>query len=237
MRERREMSKKVLIADPNKSVGAAVGEHLRRAGFAPIVVDAGDQVVNAVKRELPRLIILEAAFNDPSGFEICKLLQKDHATNHLPILMLSEQADDLDRILGLEIGAEDYVRKPYHPRELVLRVRKIVTRYKMLTDVEGRILLDGLRLDRERCEAYLEGERLTFTAMEFKLLYLLAERIGRVQTRERLLKDIWGYDAEINSRTLDVHIRKIRMKLGEYGSMVTTIHGFGYRMIERRSEP
>jgi two-component system phosphate regulon response regulator PhoB len=176
---------------------------------------------------------LEAIFNEPTGFEICKKLQADFTTAHLPIIMLSEQADDIDRVLGLEMGAEDYLRKPYHPRELVLKVRKIVRRYRMATGPEGRIQLGELILDRDRCEARLRGERLSFTAIEFKLLYVMAERMGRVQTRERLLKDVWGYDAEINSRTLDTHIRKIRSKLGDHESYIETAYGFGYRVLER----
>jgi two-component system phosphate regulon response regulator PhoB len=227
------MAKKILIADPDKSAGTALGEHLKRVGFAPIVVNVGERVVDVAREELPTLIILEAIFNEPTGFEICKKLQTDYATAHLPIIMLSEQADDIDRVLGLEMGAEDYLRKPYHPRELVLKVRKVVARYRMAASPEGRIQLGELILDRDRCEAYLRGQRLSLTAIEFKLLFVMAERMGRVQTRERLLKDVWGYDAEINSRTLDTHIRKIRSKLGDHESYIETAYGFGYRILER----
>src|ERR1700677_3215220 len=131
------MAKKILIADPDKSAGAALGEHLKRAGFAPIVVDAGDRVLGVAREELPAMIILEAVFQEPTGFEICKQLQTDYSTTHLPIIMLSEQADDIDRVLGLEMGAEDYLRKPYHPRELALKVRKIINRYRMAASPEG----------------------------------------------------------------------------------------------------
>lgn len=228
------MAKKILIADPDKSAGTTLGEHLKRAGFAPIVVNLGERVLDVVRDELPSLIVLEAVFNEPTGLEICKKLQADPATAHLPIIMLSEQADDVDRVLGLEMGAEDYLRKPYYPRELILKVRKVMARYRMAAGPEGRILLGELVLDRDRCEACLRGERLSFTAIEFKLLYVMAERMGRVQTRERLLKDVWGYDAEINSRTLDTHIRKIRSKLGDHESFIETAYGFGYRVIEKR---
>jgi len=228
------MARKILIADPDKSSGTALGEHLKRAGFSPIVIHAGERVLAVAMDELPVLIILEAIFQEPTGFEICKQLQTDYSTAHLPIIMLSEQADDIDRVLGLEMGAEDYIRKPYHFRELVLKVRKIVARYRMGASPEGRIHLGELLLDRDRCEACLRGERLTLTAIEFKLLYVLAERMGRVQTRERLLKDVWGYNAEINSRTLDTHIRKIRSKLGDHESYIETAYGFGYRIIEKR---
>lgn len=228
------MARKILIADPDKSAGAALGEHLKQIGFLPIVVDVGGRVADVAQDELPALIILEAVFREPTGFEICKKLQGDYATAHLPIVMLSEQADDIDRILGLEMGAEDYLRKPYHPRELSLKVRKILFRYRLAAGPDGRIQIGDLVLDRDRCEAHLRGERLGMTALEFKLLYVMAERMGRVQTRERLLKDVWGYDAEINSRTLDTHIRKIRSKLGDHGSYVETSYGFGYRIIERR---
>jgi len=226
------MAKKILIADPDKSGGASLGEHFKRAGFLPIVVNAGDRVFEVAREELPVLVILEAIFNEPTGFEICKKLQADYATAHLPVVMLSEQADDIDRILGLEMGAEDYLRKPCHPRELILKVRKIIARFRMAPGADGRIQLGDLILDRDRCEICLRGERLSFTAIEFKLLYLMAERMGRVQTRERLLKDVWGYDGEINSRTLDTHIRKIRSKLGDHQSYIETAYGFGYRVLE-----
>jgi two-component system phosphate regulon response regulator PhoB len=228
------MVKKILIADPDKSAGASLGEHLKRASFCPVVVTAGEKVFDVAREELPVLIILEAQFNEPTGFEICKKLQTDYATSHLPIVMLSEQADDIDRILGLEMGAEDYLGKPYNPRELTLKVKKIVARYRTASASEGRIQLGELTLDQARCEAHLRGERLSFTAIEFKLLYLMAERMGRVQTRDRLLKDVWGYDAEINSRTLDTHIRKIRCKLGDHESYIETAYGFGYRILEKR---
>jgi two-component system phosphate regulon response regulator PhoB len=228
------MARKILIADPDKSAGTTLGEHLRRAGFMPVVVDTGSRVLEAAWNEAPALIILEAAFQEPTGFEICKALQADPGTSHLPIIMLSEQADDIDRILGLEMGAEDYLRKPCHPRELVLKVRKICARCQLAARGDGRIRLGELILDRDRCEAQLRGERLTLTAIEFKLLYLMSERLGRVQTRERLLKEVWGYDAEINSRTLDTHIRKLRCKLGDHQDCVETAYGFGYRVIEKR---
>ncbi len=227
------MAKKILIADPDKAAGTALGEHLRRAGFLPVVANVGERVLDAAWNESPALIILEAAFREPTGFEICKALQADPGTSHVPLIMLSEQADDIDRILGLEMGAEDYLRKPCHPRELILKIRKICARCNLAVRGDGRIRLGELILDRERCEALLRGQRLAFTAIEFKLLYLMAERMGRVQTRERLLKEIWGYDAEINSRTLDTHIRKLRCKLGDHQDYVETAHGFGYRVIEK----
>jgi two-component system phosphate regulon response regulator PhoB len=228
------MSKKILIADPDKSAGTTLGEHLKKAGYSPIVVNVGERIFDVAREELPSLIILEAIFHEPTGFEICKRLQASDATAHLPIIMLSEQADDFDRVLGLEMGAEDYLRKPYYPREIVLKVRKILARYRRASGPEGLIQIGDLVLDRDRCEARLRGERLSLTAIEFKLLYLMAERMGRVQTRDRLLKDVWGYDAEINSRTLDTHIRKIRSKLGDHESYIETAYGFGYRVLEKR---
>ncbi|MEJ0000625.1 MAG: response regulator transcription factor [Verrucomicrobiota bacterium] len=229
------MLRKILIADPDKAAGAALGEHLRRAGFAPVVVHEGARVLDAAWDEAPALVILEAVFPEPTGFQICKALQADPGTAHLPIIMLSEQAEDIDRILGLELGAEDYLRKPCHPREVVLKARKICARPGAVQAGDGRIRLGELILDRDRCEAHLHGERVALTALEFKLLYLMAERMGRVQTRERLLKDVWGYDAEINSRTLDTHIRNLRSKLGDHEGYIETAYGFGYRVIEKRS--
>ncbi len=228
------MAKKILIADPDKSAGTATGEHLKRAGFTPIVVDNGARVLEVAWSESPNLILLDAVFPEPTGFELCKALQADPGTAHVPIIMLSEQADDIDRILGLEMGAEDYLRKPCHPRELILKIKKIAARSHAKHSGDSRIRLGELLLDRDRCEAHLRGSRLSLTAIEFKLLFLMADRIGRVQTRERLLKDVWGYDAEINSRTLDTHIRKLRSKLGDHDEYIETAYGFGYRVIEKR---
>jgi two-component system phosphate regulon response regulator PhoB len=226
------MPKKILIADPDKSSGVALGEHLRRAGFIPVVVHSGDRVLDAAWNESPAMIILEALFQEPTGFELCKALQADPATAHLPIIMLSEQADDIDRILGLEMGAEDYLRKPCHPRELVLKVKKACARSRGSNGNDSRIRLGELILDRNRCEAHLRGQRLVLTAIEFKLLFLMADRLGRVQTRDQLLKDVWGYDAEISSRTLDTHICKLRVKLDDHGGYIETVYGFGYRILE-----
>jgi two-component system, OmpR family, phosphate regulon response regulator PhoB len=228
------MAKKVLIADPDKAAGTTLGEHLRRAGFIPVVVNEGDRILDVAWDESPALIILEAVFQEPTGFDILKALQADPGTAHVPVIMLSEQADDVDRILGLELGAEDYLRKPYHPRELSLKVRKVTARCGLAIRGDARICLGELILDRDRCEAHLRGQRLSFTAIEFKLLFLMAERLGRVQTRERLLREVWGYDAEINSRTLDTHIRNLRAKLGDHQEFIETAYGFGYRVIEKR---
>jgi two-component system, OmpR family, phosphate regulon response regulator PhoB len=230
------MARKILIADPDKSESVALEGHLKQAGFVPVVVNTGGRVLAVARETLPALIILDVIFNEPTGFEICRQLQTDYLTAHLPIIMLSQKADDLDRVLGLEMGAEDYLRKPYHPRELTLKVRKIIARFRMGAGPKGRIQLGDLLLDRDRCEVCLRGERLTLTAIEFKLLYVMTERMGRVQTRERLLKDVWGYDAEINSRTLDTHIRNIRSKLGDHESYIETAYGFGYCVSEKRKQ-
>ncbi len=147
------MAKKILIADPDKSAGASLGEHLKRAGFTPVVVDLGHRVFDFAREELPTLIVLEAVFNEPTGFEICKRLQTDYATSQIPIIILSDQADDIDRILGLEMGAEDYLRKPYQPREFVLKVRKIIARCRSASSLEGRIHLGDLALYLDRFEA------------------------------------------------------------------------------------
>jgi two-component system phosphate regulon response regulator PhoB len=231
------MQKQILVADPDKSAGVSLGEHLKRAGYQPIVVDSAAQVLTAAQRESPLLVLLEAQFTEPTGFEICKQLQTDYLTAHLPIVMVSEQAEEFDRVLGLEMGAEDYLRKPYCARELVLKVRKIIARYRHVATPEGRIRIGELIIEREKCEAHLRGRRVSLTALEFKLLCVMAERLGRVQTRDRLLKDVWGYEAEINSRTLDTHIRKLRRKLGDHQAFIETAYGFGYRMNLLPSEP
>ena len=168
------------------------------------------------------------------GLEVCKILRRDPMTATIPILMLTAKASEMDRVLGLELGADDYVTKPFSPRELVLRIRKLLARVRAADEPQAQMRFGDLEIDAARHEVRMAGERLTLTATEFKLLEILARRRGRVQTRERLLQDVWGYENPIDSRTVDTHMRRLREKIGAAADYLETIRGVGYRFKAER---
>jgi two-component system phosphate regulon response regulator PhoB len=163
------------------------------------------------------------------GLEVCKILRRDPSTSAIPILMLTARAGEMDRVLGLELGADDYVTKPFSPRELVLRIKKLLARVKAADDPVAQIRFGTLEIDVPKHQVTVSGSPVTLTATEFKLLEILARRRGRVQTRDRLLQDVWGYDNPIDSRTVDTHMRRLREKIGDAAEYLETIRGVGYR--------
>jgi two-component system phosphate regulon response regulator PhoB len=178
------------------------------------------------------LIVLDVMLPEMDGLEVCKSLRGDPATDAIPILMLTARAGEVDRVLGLELGADDYVTKPFSVRELVLRARKLLDRRPSRQAGAGLIELGGLLIDKPRHRASFRGRALELTLTEFKLAVLLAERRGRVQSREQLLRDVWGYHTAIDTRTVDTHIRRLREKLGPAAKLLDTVRGVGYRFRE-----
>jgi two-component system phosphate regulon response regulator PhoB len=165
-----------------------------------------------------------------SGLEVCKILKSDPATRHIPILMLTAKAEEIDRIVGLEFGADDYVIKPFSPREVILRIQAILRRGEVK---EGDRLTAGpITIDPARHQVLVGGKRTNLTSIEFKLLRTLVQRRGRVQERDRLLNEVWGYESIIDTRTVDTHVRRLREKLGKAGDVIETVRGFGYRIRE-----
>jgi two-component system phosphate regulon response regulator PhoB len=167
-----------------------------------------------------------------SGLEVCKVLKNEPATKLIPIIMLTAKAEEVDRIVGLELGADDYITKPFSPRELVLRVKSVIRRASSPGELEETMSIGEIQVDRARYEVRVKGKLIEMTATEFKLLVLLMERRGRVQSRDTLLNDVWGYESVIDTRTVDTHIRRLREKLGKAADCIETIRGFGYRIAE-----
>jgi two-component system phosphate regulon response regulator PhoB len=163
------------------------------------------------------------------GLEVCKILRRDPATAGIPILMLTARAAEMDRVLGLELGADDYVTKPFSPRELVLRIRKLLSRKPPSDETATHLRLGEIDIDVPRHVVQVSGEDVVLTVTEFKLLEILARRRGRVQSRDRLLQDVWGYENPIDSRTVDTHMRRLREKLGAAARRLETVRGVGYR--------
>ncbi len=225
------MAERILIADDEADVLRLVSSNLRSAGFEVLQAADGAEALAMARDESPDLIVLDLMMPAMSGTEVCKALKHHPATRDIPIIMLTARAEEIDRVLGLELGADDYVTKPFSPREFVLRVKSVMRRSSAPPAEASHLLRVGkISLDAERCEAQVQKRTLDLTATEFKLLMLLMQRKGRVQTREKLLEDVWGYEASIDTRTVDTHVRRLRDKLRGQASLIETVRGFGYRM-------
>ena len=222
--------KKVLVVEDEEDVVEMLTRAFRRAtGFNVIAATDGATGLRRAREESPALVVLDLMLPKMPGLEVCKILKSDSLTRHIPILMLTAKAEEIDRILGLELGADDYVSKPFSPREIVLRAQAILRRGETPTDaqslVAGPITIDGVRH-----HVSVNGKVIHLTGLEFKLLRTLVQRRGRVQQRDRLLSDVWGYESLIDTRTVDTHVRRLREKLGKAGDAIETVRGFGYRL-------
>ncbi len=221
---------KILVVDDEPDAIELIKFNLKAAGYEVVTAADGDEALKKARSLLPDLIILDLMLPEVDGLEVCKILRRDQRVSATPILMLTAKAAEIDRVLGLELGADDYVTKPFSPRELVLRVKRLLRTGTAADDAkEDEIILKELRLDIPRHQATVKGRAVDLTATEFKLLTVLAQRRGRVQSREQLLQDVWEYDNLIDTRTVDTHMRRLREKLGTGGEIS------GYRARSRVS--
>ena len=228
----RLLKQKILIVDDEPEAVELVEFNLKQAGFEVATAADGEAALKQAKAHLPALVVLDLMLPEIDGLEVCKLLRRDPTTAKIPIIMLTAKAAEIDRVLGLELGADDYVTKPFSPRELVLRVRKILQRGKASEDKRETMRFGDLLLDVPKHLAAWRGRPFELTATEFKLLIVLAQRAGRVQTRDALLRDVWEYDTLIDTRTVDTHMRRLREKLGPAAKHLDTVRGVGYRFVE-----
>jgi len=227
------MQHKIMVVDDEADVIDMLVINLRAAGFQVIAVEDGATALAKARTESPSLIILDLMLPKMPGLEICKVLKSDVATRHIPVIMLTAKAEEVDKIVGLELGADDYVTKPFSPRELILRINRSLRRGKdkVVAGVE-KLAIGDLVLDHTRHEVLVKSKPVDLTATEFRLLALLMERRGRVQGRDSLLNDVWGYESVIDTRTVDTHVRRLREKLGPLATYIETIRGVGYRISE-----
>lgn len=225
-------SPRILIIEDEQDVVDLLTLHLRKAGFALSTATDGAAGLRKAREESPALIILDLLLPKMPGLEICKVLKTDVATRQIPILMLTAKAEEIDRILGLELGADDYVTKPFSPRELVLRINAILRRAKGEVVEEKKLSIGQITVDPSRHHVTVGERSVRLTSVEFKLLSMLMRRQGRVQARDRLLNEVWGYESAIDTRTVDTHIRRLRKKLGKASAAIETVRGFGYRIRE-----
>jgi two-component system phosphate regulon response regulator PhoB len=221
--------RKILIIEDENDVADLLALSLRKGGFKVSTAADGASGLQNARDDRPDFVILDLMLPKMSGLEVCRILKSDSATSHIPVLMLTAKAEEIDRIVGLEFGADDYVTKPFSPREIMLRIRAILRR----GDKPEEMLQAGaISIDPARHQVRVNGKRVHLTSLEFKLLRTLMHRRGRVQDRDKLLNDVWGYESVIDTRTVDTHVRRLREKLGKAGDAIETVRGFGYRLRE-----
>lgn len=217
----------ILIADDEEDVRELVGMNLRRAGYDTVEAADGLQTLAQVRRRKPDAIVLDVMMPGRDGFGVCQELREDESTRHIPVIMLTAKGQTQDRIAGLERGADDYLSKPFSPKELVLRVQALLRR--AATVVSGSELKEGpFEFDLSGVKLNLGGQPMDLTLLEFKLLHLLASRKGEVVERDFILREVWGYTEQVRTRTLDTHVKRLREKLGEHAEWLQTSRGFGY---------
>jgi DNA-binding response OmpR family regulator len=226
------MKAKILVVDDEPDAVELIRFNLEKAGYRVATAVDGAEAIQKVQSFCPDLMVLDWMIPELDGLEVCKTIRNEPATAALPIIMLTAKTSEIDRILGLEIGANDYVTKPFSVRELMLRIKKQLQHKMDKEEAEGPIQFANVIVDVDRHLVTVAGEPIQLTGIEFKLLTVLAKRSGRVQSREQLLKDVWEYDTSIDSRTVDTHMRRLRQKLGSAANMLDTVRGFGYRLLE-----
>lgn len=226
------MGTHILVVDDEPDLLELVRFNLTQAGFSVETAGSGAEALERLRQSLPALLILDLMLPDLSGIELCRRIRRDKELADLPIIMLTAKSEEIDRVVGLELGADDYVTKPFSPRELALRVKAVLRRRKAEPAEAALLEREPLRVDPEAHRCHVGGAEVSLTAKEFKLLEVLMRRPGRVLTRERLLDEVWGSDITVTVRTIDTHLKRLRDKLGEAGGLIETVRGVGYRFSE-----
>ncbi|MDC0067203.1 response regulator [Gammaproteobacteria bacterium] len=225
---------KIVVIEDEPDILEIVSYNLKREGYSVVGVDRGDAALNIIRNESPNLIILDLMLPGMDGLSICQQMKSDPILRDIPIIIVSAKGEESDIVIGLELGADDYLAKPFSPRELLARV-KVVLRRGPVADEQSkqRIVIQGLVIDVARHEVKISGEIKDLTATEFKILHQLASQPGRAFTREQLLNRVVGHGVVVVDRNIDVHIRAVRRKLGDYSSLIQTIRGVGYRLADK----
>ncbi|MBJ6752471.1 response regulator [Geomonas anaerohicana] len=222
----------VLVIEDERDLAELVAFHLEQEGYHCLIAGDGNSGLSEARRHRPDLILLDLMLPGMMGTEVCRLLKGGEQTSSIPVIMLTAKGEEIDRVVGFEMGADDYVVKPFSTRELMLRVRAVLRRGGEQAGKGTPLTLGTLRIDTEAHRVEVAGEEVQLTSTEFKLLMNLAERLGRVQSREILLQNVWGYNYLGDTRTVDTHMTRLRTKLGVAGDMIKTVRGFGYKLEE-----
>jgi phosphate regulon transcriptional regulator PhoB len=230
------MRERILVVEDEKDVREMIRLNLKTAGFDVVEAGNGTEALALAKNDPPKVIILDLMMPEMSGIEVCRALRRNPSTSRIPVLMLTAKSTEEDKVVGFEVGADDYVTKPFSPRELVLRVRAVARRQPDQGIAKAAPLKAGtIQLDRASMIATIGAKKLSLTSTEFRLLELLLRRAGSIQSRDALLSEVWGYQANLDTRTVDTHIRRLRDKMGKAGALVETVRGSGYRLNNGRA--
>ena len=224
----------ILVAEDDRDIADLIAHYVQRSGWTPHIFPAGDEALASARKQPFDLVILDVMLPGLSGLEVCRALRADPATNAIPIIMVTARAEETDRIIGLDIGADDYVAKPFSPNELVARIRALMRRSKRgEPDASSTIRFSSLVMDLDRHTVVDGGREIKLTAKEFLLLQYLLQHRGRVLSRDVLLADVWGYRYTGGTRTVDVHVRRLREKLPLLVDTLVTVKQFGYKLDEQ----
>ena len=222
------MTKKVFIVEDEPDLRDTLQYNFENEGFKVKSFPNGESFLETIKNDKPNLVILDLMLPGISGLDVCRDLRMNEVNENVAVVMLTAKSEEIDRIVGFELGADDYVTKPFSVRELILRVKVLLK--KRSDDIDQNLLEFGpIAMNLDAHDVSVDGKNILLTALEFKLLKHLLKRKGRVQTRDQLLGDVWGYSSEVTTRTVDTHIKRLREKLGKPGELIQTIRGVGYR--------
>ena len=224
------MTLNILVLEDEPDIRKTLEYNLSREGYKVISAASIEQAKTFIKSDTFSLFLLDLMLPDGSGLDLCKMLKGNSETESVPIIILTAKDDEIDKIVGLELGADDYVTKPFSVRELILRIKSVLKRGTLKKDiVEIERQFGGLKINPDSHEVFIDSEEISLTALEFRLLKELVDKRGRVQSRDQLLTEVWGYSAEVTTRTVDTHIKRLREKLGSMGKYIQTIRGVGYK--------
>ena len=227
---------RILVVEDEPDIQQVLEYNLREKGHKVFLAGKGEEGLRIAREKRPDLVLLDLMLPDMPGTEVCRALKSDPATRNTQVVMLTAKGEEIDRVVGFELGADDYVVKPFSVRELLLRVQAILRRTQGEQEATPGFQFGSLRVDREAHRVWANDTELELTALEFKLLVTLYDRKNRVQTRAALLSDVWGIDADITTRTVDTHVKRLREKLGEAGVYIETVRGVGYRFADNPEE-
>jgi two-component system phosphate regulon response regulator PhoB len=227
----------VLLVDDERDLLSLLDFNLRAAGFETLLASSGEQAIAQLRRRVPDLVVLDLMLPDLPGTEVCRQIKSDPRTKRVPVVMLTAKGEEVDRVVGFELGADDYVTKPFSVRELVLRLRAVLRRAGGGRAPEvPRDRVGPIRVDADAHRAFVDGAEVQLTPIEFKLLVTFMARLGRVQSREQLLEDVWDMSPDVETRTVDTHVKRLREKLGSGRELLETVRGIGYRLVGPNEE-
>jgi DNA-binding response OmpR family regulator len=226
------MEKIIAVVDDEDDIRELISVNLKKAGFKTKEFSDADSLIKSLSKSMPDLIILDIMMPGTDGLEACKILKKDERYSAIPIIMLTAKTDEADKVVGLELGADDYVTKPFSPRELTARVKAVLRRKAVVEDEAEILKIAGISMDMQKHEVIVKNKKIGLTATEFNILHILAIKKERVLSREQILDNLWGSEKVVVDRTIDVHIKHLREKLGSAGKLIKNIRGVGYKIEE-----